>query len=98
MADETTQARGSRSPLVGLLVVAELAEGRLVGEITGTAGDLAIVRALDGSDIRGPGLMLLRLGSIALPGGSCRLFRTREELVEATAPRTPSLVLVAFQT
>ncbi len=86
MANEPTPIGRSLSPFVGLLIVAHLADGRLVGEIVGTAGDLAIVEALDESDIQGPGLLLLRLGSVAMPGGSCRMFRTRKELADAASP------------
>jgi hypothetical protein len=74
----------SRSPLVGLLILASLPAGRLVGRIVAVAGDLAVIEALDESEIPGPGLLLLRLSGVALPDGRCRLFHTRDELAGAT--------------
>ncbi len=90
MVDRASRPGPSASPLVGLLILASVSAGRLVGRIVGTAGELAIIEALEGSDLRGPGLLLLRLGSMALPDGSCRLFRTREELDQALALAAPA--------
>ncbi len=73
------------SPLVGLIIVASLAAGRLVGRIVATTGDLALIRAAPESDIQGPGLILLKLGSVAMPEGRCRLFRTRKEAAQAVS-------------
>ena len=87
MVDKTFPSGSSRSALVGLHVVASLPAGRLVGQIVGVSGDLAVIQALEESDILGPGLLLLRLSGVALPGGCCRLFRSREELARGLPAR-----------
>ncbi len=73
------------SPLAGLFIVASLGTGRLVGRIVATTGDLAVIKAAPESDVQGPGLILLKLGSVAMPEGRCRLFRTRAEAAKAVS-------------
>ncbi len=82
MIEKTHQPQRAASPLIGFFIVARLDAGRLVGRIVAIASDLAIVEALPESEIQGPGLLLLKLGGIALPKGRCHLFRSREEITQ----------------
>ncbi len=92
MVDKGSRQGRSRSPLMGLFIVATLPAGRLVGRIVGASGDLAVVAALEESEIPGPGLLLLKLSGVALPEGRCRLFRTRDELARAAPWVSPAPV------
>ena len=80
MVENSYRRECAASPLVGLFIVALLDTGELVGRIVATTSDLAVVEALAESEIQGAGLLLLKLGGIALPQGHCRLFRSREDI------------------
>ena len=83
MSETRLSSERAGSPLAGLFIVAGVGNGRLIGRIVATVGDLALVEAASTSDLQGPGLILLKLGSVALPEGRCRLFQTREDLARA---------------
>ncbi len=85
MSETRLSSERAVSPLAGLFIVANLGSGRLIGRIIATVGDLALVEARSESDVQGPGFILLKLGSMALPEGRCRLFRTRKELAKAVS-------------